>query len=73
MGTVNRPLRLQATDDTALYEEMNSITQDKQAVIIGDFNCPNADWNLMHGDQLKWLRMHSSLKLLTNQHEKTIS
>ncbi len=36
---------------TALYEEINSITRNKEAVIIGDFSCPNVDWNLMHGDQ----------------------
>ncbi len=36
---------------TALYEEINTITRNKEAVIIGDFNCPNVDWNLMHGDQ----------------------
>ncbi len=46
-----RPPKLQAADDTALFEEIKSITQRKEAVIIGDFNCPNVDWNLMHGDQ----------------------
>ncbi len=46
-----RPPKLQVADDTALYEEINSVTQKKEAVIIGDFNCPNLDWNLMHGDQ----------------------
>ncbi len=46
-----RPPKLQAFDETALYEEINSITRNKEAVIIGDFNCPNVDWNLMHGDQ----------------------
>ncbi len=48
---MHRPPKLQAADDTTLYEEINSITQNKDAVIIGDFNCPNVDWNLMHGDQ----------------------
>ncbi len=51
IDTVNRPPKLQAADDTALYEEINSITQNKETVIIGNFNCPYADWNLMHGDQ----------------------
>ncbi len=51
IGTVYRPPKLQAADDTALYEEINTITRNKEAVIIGDFNCPNVDWNLMHGDQ----------------------
>ncbi len=46
-----RPPKLQAADDTALYEEINSIIQNKEAVIIGDFNCPNVDWNPMYGDQ----------------------
>ncbi len=45
-----RPPKLQAADDTALYEGINTITWNKKAVIIGDFNCPNVDWNLMHGD-----------------------
>ncbi len=43
IGTVYRPPKLQAADDTALYEEINSITQNKEAVITGDFNCPNVD------------------------------
>ncbi len=46
-----RPQKLQAADNTALYEKINSITQNKEAVIIGNFNCPNVDWNLIHGDQ----------------------
>ncbi len=46
-----RPPKLEAADDTALYEEINSITQTKEAVIIGDFNYPNVDWNLMNGEQ----------------------
>ncbi len=49
-GTVYRPAKLQTADDTALYEEINSTIQNKEAIIIGDFNCPNVDWNLMHGD-----------------------
>ncbi len=48
-GTVYRPPKLQAADDTALYEEINFITQNKDAIIIGDFNCPTVDWNLIHG------------------------
>ncbi len=51
IGTVYRPPKLQAADGTALYEEINSITRNKKAVVMGDFNCPNVDWNLMHGDQ----------------------
>ncbi len=41
IGTVYRPPKLQAADDTALYEEINTITRNKEAVIIGDFNCSN--------------------------------
>ncbi len=51
IGTVYRPPKLQAADDTALYEEINSVTQNKEVVIFGEFNCPSVDWNLMHGDQ----------------------
>ncbi len=35
IGTVYRPPKLQAADDTALYDEINFITQNKKAVIIG--------------------------------------
>ncbi len=50
IGTVYKPQKLQSADDTALYEEIMLVTQNKDAVIIGDFNCPRVDWNLMHGD-----------------------
>ncbi len=46
-----KSLELKAADDTALYEDINSITQNKEAVILGDFNCPNVDWIIMHEDQ----------------------
>ncbi len=39
-GTVYRPPKQQAADDAALYEEIQALTQNKQSVIIGDFNCP---------------------------------
>ncbi len=48
---VYEPPKLQAADDTALYEETNSVTQSKETVTIGDFSCPNVDWNLKHGNQ----------------------
>ncbi len=38
-------------DDTALYEEIKSVIQNKQALIIGDFNCPSIDWTSMNGDR----------------------
>ncbi len=43
IGTLYRPPKLQAADDTALYEEINSVTQNKEAVIVGDFKCPRHD------------------------------
>ncbi len=46
-----RPPKQQAADDAALYEEIQAITQNKQSVIIGDFNCPNIDWTTLSGDQ----------------------
>ncbi len=49
--TIYRPPKQQAADDAALYEEIHTITQSKQSVIIGDFNCPNIDWTTMHGDR----------------------
>ncbi len=51
IATVNRPLKLQAADDTVLYEEIKSVIQSKQAIIICYFNCPNIDWTIMNGDQ----------------------
>ncbi len=51
IATIYRPPKSQAADDTALYEEIKSVIQDKQTVIVGDFNCPSIDWNLNNGDQ----------------------
>ena len=51
IGTVYRPPKQQAADDVVLYREINSLSLNKQAIIIGDFNCPNIDWGSMHGDQ----------------------
>ncbi len=56
---IYRPLKSQAADDTALCEEIRSVIQSKQAVIVGDFNCPNFDWTSMNWDLLKWQRTHS--------------
>ncbi len=39
------------TDDTALYEEIRSSIRNKNALIVGDFNCPGINWNSMQGDQ----------------------
>ncbi len=51
VAIVYRPPKQLRTDDTALYEEIQSTIRNKNAVIIGDFNCPNINWNSMHGDQ----------------------
>ncbi len=50
-ATVYRPPKLQAVDDTALYNEIQSLIQGKNAIVIGDFNCANVDWRLLIGDQ----------------------
>ncbi len=49
--TIYRPTKLQAADDTVLYEEIKSVIHNKQTIIIGDFNCSNIDWASMNGDQ----------------------
>ncbi len=46
-----RPPKLQAVDDTALYDEIQSLIQGKNAMVIGDFNCANVDWDFLIGDQ----------------------
>ncbi len=51
IGTVYRPPKQQAADDAALSEEIQAMTQNKQSVIIGDFNCPKINWCTMNGDQ----------------------
>ncbi len=51
LATVYRPLKQQAADDTALYEELHSLTQSKEAIIIGDFNCLNIAWGHLTGDE----------------------
>ncbi len=51
LATVYKPPKLQATDDTALYNEIHSLIQGKDALIIDDFNYANADWSLLTGDQ----------------------
>ncbi len=50
-GTVYRPPKQQAADDESLYEEIQTITQNKQSAIIRDFNCSNIDWITMNGDK----------------------
>ncbi len=43
LATVYKPPKLQAVDDTALYNEIESLIQGKNAIVIGDFNCANVD------------------------------
>ncbi len=45
------PPKQQAADDIALYEELHSLTQSKEVIIIGDFNHPNIDWGHLTRDQ----------------------
>ncbi len=51
VGIEYRPPKQLRTDDTALYEEIQSTIRNKNAIIVGDFNCPNINWDSMHGDQ----------------------
>ncbi len=51
LATVYRPPKLQAVDDTALYNEIQCHIQGKNAIVIGNFNCANVDWHLLIGDQ----------------------
>ncbi len=51
LATVYRSPKLQAADSTALYNEIQSLIQGKNAIVIGDFNCVNVDWLLLIGDQ----------------------
>lgn len=51
IGTVYRPLKPQAAEDAALFEEIQTITQNEKSVIIGDLNCSNMNWITMNGDE----------------------
>ncbi len=51
IAIIYRNPKQQRTDDTALYEENISTIRNKNVLIVGDFNCPNINWNSMHGDQ----------------------
>ncbi len=43
LATVYRPPKLLTADDTALCNEIQSLIQGKNAIVIGDFNCANVD------------------------------
>ncbi len=49
LATVYRPPKLQAADDTAVYNEIQFQIQGKNAIVIGDFKCANVDWGLLIG------------------------
>ncbi len=49
-ATVYRPPKQQTADDIALYEELYSLTQSKEVILIGDFNCPNIDYGQLTGN-----------------------
>ncbi len=51
IGTVYRPPKQQAADDIVLYAKIQTMTQNMQSLIIGDFNCPNIDWTTLSGHQ----------------------
>ncbi len=51
IATVYWPPKVQAVDDTTLYNEIQSLIQDKNAIVIGYFNCANVDWRSLIGDQ----------------------
>ncbi len=40
VAIVYRPAKQLRTDETALYNEIQSTIRNKNAVIVGDFNCP---------------------------------
>ncbi len=50
IATIYRPPKAQPADDTALYDEIKSVVQSKQAVIIVEFNCSSIDWTSVNGD-----------------------
>ncbi len=72
IGTVYRPPKQQAADNAALYAKIQAMTQNKQSVIIGDFNCPNIDWTTLNGDQEgnRLLEMLGDALLTPNRREK---
>ncbi len=51
LAVVYRHPKLQAADDTTLYNEIQSLIQGKNEIIIGDFNCANVDLRLLIGIQ----------------------
>ena len=50
LAVIYRPPKQCITDDLALYDEIRSTIHGHDAIIVGDFNCPNIDWNWQTGD-----------------------
>ncbi len=51
IATIYRPPKSQIADDIALCEEIKFVTQNKQAVIVRNFNCRSMDWTSKNGDR----------------------
>ncbi len=58
LAIVYRPPKLQAADDSALYNEIQSLIQGKNAIVIGDFNCANVAWRLLIGVKLQAYKLN---------------
>ncbi len=59
LAIVYRPPKLQVADDTTLYNEIQSLIQGRNAIVIDDFNCANVDRGLVIGDQEGKVRRHT--------------
>ncbi len=46
-----RPPKTQIADETAWYQEIHTAAENNNVIIVGNFNCPTVDWNLMAGNQ----------------------
>jgi hypothetical protein len=47
IGLFYRPPRQDINIDNSIFDELRSISKDREVLIIGDFNAPNVDWSLM--------------------------
>lgn len=51
MASVYRAAKQQGAEVTAQNQEIHTVVQYKNAKIIGNFNIPSVDWDLMNEDQ----------------------
>ncbi len=51
LAIINRPPKQNAAEDYLLHEEIPTIINNKDAIIMSDFNCPSINWNLATEDQ----------------------